>query len=135
MLRHVLNLVYLFSCVSLGLFILDLCDLCLIFSLISIVINHIRASNRHTNFLSIFQIIFYFFWMIMRMKKVNNFQIAKVQPRHVAQFCFIFCQFQPDVAYKSVAYKKRVYNDKIDVIKFFSKPLRQFVNSCDRCGC
>ena len=23
--------------------------------------------------------------------------------------CLIFCQFQPDVAYKSVAYEKRVY--------------------------
>ena len=43
------------------------------------------------------------------MKNVNNFQIAKVQPQGVA-FAYFFCQFQPGVAYKSVAYiKKSVY--------------------------
>ena len=41
--------------------------------------------------------------MKMWMKKVNNFQIAKIQPH------LIFCQFQPGVAYKSVAYRKSVY--------------------------
>ena len=35
------------------------------------------------------------------MKKVNNFQIAKVQLQG--------CKFQPDVAYKSGAYKESVY--------------------------
>ena len=43
----------------------------------------------------------YCFWMITWMKNVNNFQIAKVQPRGVALH-----QVQPGVAYKSVAYKK-----------------------------
>ena len=42
------------------------------------------------------------------MKKENNFS-AKVQPLGVAYFCLFFCQFQPGVAYKSVAYKKSVY--------------------------
>ena len=43
------------------------------------------------------------------MKKANNFQIAKVQSQDFegSVFCLIFCQFQPGVAYKSVAYKKK----------------------------
>ena len=45
--------------------------------------------------------------MITWMKKANNFQTAKVQPRGVVSFCLFFCQFQPGVAYKSVAYKKK----------------------------
>ena len=40
------------------------------------------------------------------MKKVNNFQKAKVQPQGLCSFRLIFCEFQPGVAYKSVAYKK-----------------------------
>ena len=36
------------------------------------------------------------------MKEGNNFQIAKVKPQGVV------CQFEPGVAYKSVAYKKSV---------------------------
>ena len=43
------------------------------------------------------------------MKKANTFQTAKVQPQGVAQGVDCFCQFQSDVADKSVAYKK-VYN-------------------------
>ena len=39
--------------------------------------------------------------MIMCMKNVNNFQIGKV----LLSICLIFCQCQPGVAYKSVAYK------------------------------
>ena len=35
------------------------------------------------------------------MKKVNNFQLVKVQPQRVLlSFCMIFWQFQPGVAYK-----------------------------------
>ena len=42
------------------------------------------------------------------MKKANNFQIAKAQPqgRVLLSISLIFCRFQPDVAYKSLAYKK-----------------------------
>ena len=40
----------------------------------------------------------------MWMKKANNFQIAKVQPRCCLAFAQFFCQFQPGVAYKSSAY-------------------------------
>ena len=38
------------------------------------------------------------------MKKVNNFQIAKVQPQ--VSICLIFCQYQPGVAYKYFTFKK-----------------------------
>ena len=44
--------------------------------------------------------------MITRMKYVNNFQIAKVQPQGVVSICLVFYQVQPGVAYKSVSYKK-----------------------------
>ena len=37
--------------------------------------------------------------MITWVKNVNNFRIAK--------FYLIFCQFQPGIAYKSAAYKKK----------------------------
>ena len=50
--------------------------------------------------------------MIMWVKNANNFQIAKVQPKLLLSIClFFFCQFQPDVAYNSVAYKKSAYLD------------------------
>ena len=44
--------------------------------------------------------------MITRMKKTNNFQIEKGQPQGLLSFCLIFCQFQPDVSYKSVHVKR-----------------------------
>ena len=54
-------------------------------------------------YLLIFQNMYHYF----RMKNVNNFQTAKVQPRDPsACICSIFCQFQPGVTYESVAYKK-----------------------------
>ena len=57
--------------------------------------------------LRIFQNMSYYFWMITWMKNANNFQIPKVQPQGVAQNLLnFFCQFQPGVGYKSVAYKK-----------------------------
>ena len=41
--------------------------------------------NTDTFFvLLVFKNIFYYFWMITWIKNVNNFQIAKVQPRSVA---------------------------------------------------
>ena len=45
--------------------------------------------------------------MLSWMKNVNNCQIAKIQPQSVSSIGLIFYQFQPDVAYKSVAYKKK----------------------------
>ena len=43
----------------------------------------------------------------MWMTKTNNSQIVKIQSQVLLSFRFIFCQFQPGVAYKSVAYRKR----------------------------
>ena len=39
---------------------------------------------------------------------MNNVEVAKFQPRVLLSICLIFYQFQPGVAYKSVAYKKSV---------------------------
>ena len=44
--------------------------------------------------------------MITWVKKENNFQIQIVQLQGVAWFLLDFLQFQPEVAYKSVAYIK-----------------------------
>ena len=66
--------------------------------------NFINLENRHICFIA-HCLEYGLFWMIMSMKKVNNYQIAKVQAQGVAQLCLIFCQFQPDVAYKVVGYK------------------------------
>ena len=41
------------------------------------------------------------------MKKASNFQIVKVKPQGVAYFCLIFCQFEPGVVCKCVAYKNK----------------------------
>ena len=59
--------------------------------------------------LLIFENMSYYFWIIMWMKNVNNFQIAKDQPQGIAWYYLFFFQFQPDVAYKSVVSKESVY--------------------------
>ena len=45
-LSHILYLLYLCPCLDLGLFMSHLCDLCFIFVLISIVINHITSFKQ-----------------------------------------------------------------------------------------
>ena len=93
-LRHFLYLLYL-------LLISYLCDLFFIFMF---------TFTDILLLLLIFQNMYYYFWIITGMKKnVNNFQTTKVQPQGVAQHLLDFCQFQPGVSYKSVAYKKSVY--------------------------
>ena len=48
------------------------------------------------------------------MKNVNNFQIAKVQPKGVLLYiASIFCQFEPGVAFKKSVYLITVYSDCI----------------------
>ena len=45
--------------------------------------------------------------MITWVKKVNNFQIAKVQSQGGSySSCLIFSRYQPTVTYESVAHKK-----------------------------
>ena len=78
-LRRILYLVYL--CLGLDLFMLYLCDLFFIFSLIFIIINHVTVLKQ---FFIFFRIAPCHFWIIMWMNKANNFQIAKGQPQGVA---------------------------------------------------
>ena len=102
-LRHILYLVYLCPCLALGLFMLYLCDQFFMFSLIFIVINHISSlKQRHD-----------YFWIITWINKATNFQKQKFSLRVLLRFCMIFCQFQPGVAYKSVAYIKKRVIEKI----------------------
>ena len=57
----------------------------------------------------IFQDMSYYYWIIAGIKNVNNFQIVRVHPQDTSQYLIdFFCQFQPGVVYKSVAYKKMV---------------------------
>ena len=81
-LRHILYLVYLCSCLGLGLFMWYLLDLFFfIFSLIFIVIHHIIPFKRmHLFFVHFLE---YYLWMITSMKKANNFQIVKVQNHRI----------------------------------------------------
>ena len=95
-LRRILHLVYLRSCLDLGLFIMYLCDPYIIFSSLTfVVINHITLLKWRHLFFVHFQNISYCFWVITWTKKANNFQFAQVQ--------------HWGVAYKSIAYKKGVY--------------------------
>ena len=103
-----LYVVYMCPYLGLALFMSGLCYPFFIFILIFIVINDITSFKQTCLFfLYIFKNISDFFWMITRMRKENNFQIAKVQPQGVAKFLLDFFQFQPGLAYKSVAYKKK----------------------------
>ena len=104
------NFVFSILCLGLGLFVLDHCDLFFIFSLIFIVVNQMTSFKSLRLTLLFFYILqkIYYFWMITQIRKANNYQIAKVQPQGVAQRLLIFRQFQPGVAYKSVAYIKSV---------------------------
>ena len=94
---HILCLVYLCSCLCLGLFMSYLCDLFFVFSLIFIVINHTSSLKETYLFLAHFQNVSYYFWMITWMKKVNNFQKLKVQPKDVAQ---LLLDFLPILAWR-----------------------------------
>ena len=105
-LRNILYLVYLCSCIGLGLFMWYSCNLFFILNLIFIFINHITSLKQMHSFLYIFQNTSYYFSKITWMKKTNSSQRAHVQCQIVSQRLLIFCQFQFGIAYKSVAYKK-----------------------------
>ena len=52
------------------------------------------------------------------MKKANSFQKVKVQPQRIASLLLtFFCQFQPGIAYKSVANKKNPVLQTINELK------------------
>ena len=100
-LRYILYLVYLCPCLGPGPFMSCICDSFFIFSFIFIVINNI-TSLKQTHF----YVLEYssYSWMIPWMKKVNNFTFNL---RMLLSFCLIFRQFQTDVVYKSVAFKRK----------------------------
>ena len=57
----------------------------------------------------------YYFSLITWLKNLNNFQMSKIQPHGVAYHLLEFCQFQPGIACKSVAYKKPVIWQGVDI--------------------
>ena len=73
----------------------SVCDLFSIFTLIFIIISHIISLKQTHLFLARFLEC-----------KMNDFESQKFGFRVLLSFCLIFCQFQPGVSLKSVAYKK-----------------------------
>ena len=115
-LRPILYLVYLCPCLGLCLFISYLCDLFYIFSLIFIFINYITSLKQTYLFLPHFlEYLPFFFLMITWMNKANNFWMQKFSFRVFFSFCLVFRQFQTSVAYKIVAYKKRMEQRKAKI--------------------
>ena len=55
-----------------------------------------------------FQNMVYYCWMIKWMKNVINSKEQKFSLRELVSICLFFCQFQPGIAYKGIAYKKSV---------------------------
>ena len=103
-LRHFLYLLYLCSCLDLGLFMSYLCDLFFIFIFIFIIIDHIISWIQTHLFFCLFSricpnIFARAMWIIF---KQQNFSL-----RVLLSICLIFCQFKPGVAYKSVASIKK----------------------------
>ena len=100
--RPFLYLLYFCPCLDLGLLMSDVCNLLFFFS-IFIRINYIISLIQTFFLLLIFQSTSYYFWMIIWMKNVSNFQIG-----WCLAFAYFFCQFQLCVAYKRFSYKKIV---------------------------
>ena len=88
----ILILCFVYLCPCLGLIMSHLRDVFFLFSLILIVINHITSFKQ----MYLFFVHFFrtspinYFWRITSMKKVDNFQIAKVQPHGIAQLLLDF---------------------------------------------
>ena len=104
-LKRFLYLLYLHSCLDVG-----LCDLFFIFIFIFIMIN--RINTDALVLLLIFQNMpYYYFWITTWLKKVNNFQMANVQPQGVAQHLYNFfaANFSLALVIKVLLIKKRVY--------------------------
>ena len=108
-LRLILYFVYLCPCLSRGLLMSYLCDLFYIFSLISIAINYITSLKQaHLAFAQFFKYLLLFLDNNLN-RESEKFSKSKSLASGYCVACLIFCQFQADVAYKSVAYiKKRV---------------------------
>ena len=109
-LRHFLYLLYLCPCLFLGLFLSYLCDLFFIviffFMMITCIISRIQTYIFFCLFFRVCPIIFG--WQC-GWRMWTTFKFQKLSPRVLLSSCLIYCQFQPDIAYKSFAYKKSEY--------------------------
>ena len=99
-LGHILYLVYFCPYLTLGLFLSHLCDLLFIFSLIFIVIKHLTS-------LKLVSLLEYLLLFLDNNVEFSLSLKGESSASVLFNFCLIFCQFQPDVVYKSVTYKKK----------------------------
>ena len=109
MLRDFFYLLYLCSCLQLGLFLTYLCDLFYFH-----ICFHDNYSYNLMNtdihvLLLILQSMSYYSWMIVWVKNII-FKQHKFSFRVLLSICLIFCKFQPGIVYEGVAYKKRACN-------------------------
>ena len=85
-----------------------LCDLFFIFIFIFIIINDfVSLKQTHLLFCTFLEYV-----LLLLDDNVDEeifFKFQKFSLRVLLTFCLIFRQFQPGVAYKSVAYKKSMY--------------------------
>ena len=129
-LRQILHLVYLCPCLSLSLFMLYLCDLCFIFSLIFMIINHITLLKQ------VYLIFVHFLeYLVLFLDDNINEESEKFSnsissaPGCCLAFAWFFLHFQPGVAYKIVAYrKKKACNPFIDNVPKRSNTLWKSCN-------
>ena len=83
MLRHFWYLLYLCSCLDLGLFMSFMCDLLLTFIFVSLWLINRIISWKHPLFFCFLEYVL-LFKMITWMKNGNKFEIVKVRPQNVA---------------------------------------------------
>ena len=118
LIRHFLYWLYLCPCLDLGLFMSHLCDMYVSISspfLLWLIVQ--SRGNRHTcSFAYFLECSVIFRWLCgWRMWIISEQQ--KISLRVLHSICFIFYQFQPGVAYKSVAYKKEsIYLEVVFVL-------------------
>ena len=92
-------------CLGLDPFLLHICDLFFIFSLIFIVSDNLIKTHA----LCFFVCVLEFFLLFLDESLVQKNKYFSKSKSSVSRCCFslIFCQFQPGIAYKRVAYKKK----------------------------
>ena len=105
---HIFYSILFCPCQGLDLFTSYLCDLLFIINLIFIVINHI-TSLKQTHLFFVYFLGYHLLFLDDKVdeKKRKTFKYWKFSPTVLLNFCLIFCVFQPGVAFKSVAHKKR----------------------------
>ena len=125
-LRPILHLVYLCPCLGLDLFMSYLCILFLFFSLIVIVINHITSYKQVHLFSCTFLENLLLFLNENLDEEGELFSNSQNSTWGCCfAFAWFFCQFQPCVAYKSVAYKKKcIYSRNREVLEMLINSMR-----------